>query len=143
MLEVAHTTIHFQRLAAAARQRTWRVLAARALLLVLAAATLARAPGLANLAEGGLALALAAALPSLLAMLGWRGLGRHCSRLARRASARRASARVRGLARAHARRAALINIIAALIHQLALPTVNNRHLAHVAISARLIAQRPN
>lgn len=143
MLGLAQHTIHFQRLAAAARQREGWVLAARALLLVLAALALAREPSLGTLADGVLAVVLAAVLPSLLAVFGWRGLGRHCSRLARRTSARRASARALGLARAHARRAALITIIADVISQLALPTVKNRHVAHTAISTKLIAQRPN
>ena len=143
MLRLARTTCHFQRLAAA--PAAWRasIVAGRALLLLLAAGTLHRAPGLWSTASSCVALVAAAGLPRLLWWLGWGGLAPHCRTLARRASARRASARARALARHAGTLVRVIEIIATIISHLALPIINNRHLAHLALSQKLISQRPN
>lgn len=151
---IARATMDLQELARApqrARWARWALAGVRAVLagVPLACAMLALVHGQPRLAALGLGVApLAAGLawaarPGELCRLAWILLRGHLRRLRRRNAAAAAARRVGELARRAGARVRLIEIIATIISQLALPIINNRHLAHLAISQKLISQTPN
>jgi hypothetical protein len=78
-----------------------------------------------------------------MALLAWLLLGPHLARCQHAAAAAAASARMRALARHMGTLVRVTEIISTIISHLALPIINNRHLAHLALSQKLISQRPN
>ena len=150
---IACGTVEMQRVAAG--RRPWHAALAMGLAGSGAAGLLAHLmlvalhnghPGTAG-ALLGLAL-LAGALALLasrrnLALLAWILLEGHLLRMLRRSTVAAGAVRARALARHAAALVKLTEIIATIISHLALPIINNRHLAHLALSQKLISQRPN
>ena len=151
---IACGTTDFQRLARATQRGRWArcalaLVRAALVLAVLVPSVLALARGWAHLAAAELASTmLATGLAWLgntasLAKRGWAGLRKHCLILTRRASAGRAIARIRAMAREMdcvyhiARRQLDLILFATLV------IIGNRLLPSVCISPRVLSQRPN
>ena len=97
-----------------------------------------------ELAVAALAAGLAwAARPGELCRLAWLLLSPHVARRRHTAAAAAAAARVAVLAQRASTRTKSIEIISAIVSRRAKPIINNRHIAHVAVSPKLISQRPN